>query len=123
TPHIADQAATVVVEIDVENDTSRRTTVEVLTEITNPDGVVVARDRQPVTVARLATATARARLIVPEPRRWSPDTPDLYVVTARLTRDGVEADATSTTFGIRSLSVDAERGLRINDESVNLRGA
>ena len=32
-------------------------------------------------------------------------------------------DEESTTFGIRSLAVDAERGLRINGEPVLLRGA
>ena len=66
----------------------------------------------------------RQRLVVPDPRRWSLDAPTLY--TCRVVvrdGDGVEIDRDETTFGIRSLQVDAARGLRINGEVVNLRGA
>ena len=37
--------------------------------------------------------------------------------------DGARSTASRPTFGIRTISVDAERGLRINGESVELRGA
>ena len=41
----------------------------------------------------------------------------------RWTATAASSTATSTTFGIRTIAVDAERGLRINGESVELRGA
>ena len=34
-----------------------------------------------------------------------------------------QLDRASTEFGIRTIAVDAERGLRINGEPVELRGA
>jgi beta-galactosidase len=40
-----------------------------------------------------------------------------------LTDEGGEADAEAVTFGIRSLRLDPERGLRVNGETVKLRGA
>ena len=41
----------------------------------------------------------------------------------RLTDGGEVLDEESTTFGIRSLTLDPDRGLRINGETVKLRGA
>ena len=40
-----------------------------------------------------------------------------------LTDENGEADAETVTFGVRSLRLDPERGLRINGETVKLRGA
>jgi beta-galactosidase len=123
TPELGDDVALAVVETEVENDTARRTTVEVLIDVVDPDGVVVARERQPLTVARTSTATARARLLVSSPRRWSTAEPNLYTCTTRVVRDGAEVDVATTTFGFRTLTVDPVRGLRINGETVKLRGA
>ena len=53
----------------------------------------------------------------------APDDPHLYTGHATLLDGDDVVDEESTTFGIRSLAVDAERGLRINGEPVLLRGA
>ena len=124
TPSIDDDLAVVQVEAVVENDGTVTLPTSITTEILDDHGVVVASEVTPVTSFPRRAATVRQRLGVPEPRRWSPDTPTLY--TCRMVirdLDGAEVDADTTTFGIRSLDVDAVRGLRINGEIVNLRGA
>ena len=92
-------------------------------ELLDADGAIVARTDTPVTTFPGDTITARLRLHVSDPRRWSLDDPNLYTCHAALLDDDVVVDEESTTFGIRSLAVDAERGLRINGEPVLLRGA
>ena len=77
----------------------------------------------PVTTVPGDVLTARQRLSVPRPRRWGPDDPYLYTCRATLLDGGEVLDEESTTFGIRSLTVDPIRGLRINGEPVLLRGA
>ena len=67
--------------------------------------------------------TARQRLCVPAPHRWGPDDPYLYTCRASLLEGDGVVDEESTTFGIRTLTADPTRGLRINGESVLLRGA
>ena len=57
------------------------------------------------------------------PHRWSPDDPYLYTCRAALRDGGEVLDEESTTFGIRSVTVDPVRGLRLNGEPVLLRGA
>lgn len=62
-------------------------------------------------------------LEVPSPALWSAETPALYTCRAELMEDGEPRDAAETRFGIRTLSVSAAEGLRINGEQVRLRGA
>jgi beta-galactosidase len=123
TPEHDDDWAPVDVRTTIENGTNRRATVVVVTEIVDPAGAVVATDTQPVTVAGGAAARARVRLLVERPQLWNVDAPALYECRVRVLQDGTEVDDADTTFGIRTVSVDPRRGLRINGETVKLRGA
>ena len=87
------------------------------------DGTVVAAAEAPVTTVPGDVLTARQRLCVPAPHRWGPDDPYLYTCRATLSDGDEVLDEESTTFGIRSLTADPVRGLRINGEPVLLRGA
>ena len=124
TPELDDEITVVQVSALLENDGAVTTSTSVETEIVDDHGVVVASEVSPLTSFPRQSATVRQRLVVRDPGRWSLDTPVLY--TCRVVvrdRDGIEIDRDETTFGIRSLQLDAARGLRINGEIVNLRGA
>jgi len=123
TPTVDADGALVVVSTTVENDTNLTTSTEVTTEIVDTDGTVVAATTAPLTMFAGRTETLRQQLHVTAPRRWNVDTPHLYTCTTTLAADGSVLDASTTTFGVRTLSVDPVHGLRINGESVKLRGA
>ncbi len=61
-------------------------------------------------------------LSVPDPRLWSPDSPFLYDVTARLLQTGEEVDVVESYFGMRKISMepDAEgrMQLHLNNEAL-----
>lgn len=67
--------------------------------------------------------TLRQRILVKDPRLWLEESPALYTVESRLCDGEREIDAACGRFGIRTLSLDAARGLRVNGKSVKLRGA
>ena len=67
--------------------------------------------------------TLRQRILVRNPRLWSEECPALYAVESRLCDGEKEIDSAEDRFGIRSLTLDAVRGLRVNGKSVKLRGA
>ncbi|WP_431795060.1 glycoside hydrolase family 2 TIM barrel-domain containing protein [Microbacterium enclense] len=125
TPDIDDERAIVAVSSVVENATRHTRTVRAQWEVTGPDGAVVATGDSPVSVLPGERATARQRLNVREPRRWGIDDPQLYRLRTTLVEEGNEAplDEEAVAFGIRSLQLDPVHGLRINGESVTLRGA
>ncbi|TRO68555.1 glycoside hydrolase family 2 TIM barrel-domain containing protein [Streptomyces sp. IB201691-2A2] len=123
TPDIDDERAVVEVATRVENDSIAIRTVDVVTEIRDADGNIVASDVSKATVLPGEPAVVRQRLYVRGPLLWGPDSPALYAADVAL-RDGDEdVDAEAVTFGIRSLRLDPERGLRINGGTVKLRGA
>lgn len=97
------------------------------TRIVGPGGDVVGVDRTRVSVPAAGTTEVSQRMLVLAPSRWSVDTPDLYSVQSELRPsegdDNRQVDQSDVRFGIRSLQLDALRGLRINGKPVNLRGA
>lgn len=119
TPDIDARRAVVEVATRVDNDSIAIRTVDVATEIRDADGNTVATDISKITVLPGEPATVRQRLYVSSPSLWSPDTPTLYTTTVTLK----DLDTETVTFGIRSLQLDPEHGLRINGGPVELRGA
>ena len=126
TPEIDDQGAMVEVAAEVQNDTAHTVTVRMACELRDPAGETVASGDIPVTLRPHATAIGRQRLAVANPARWSADQPHLYSCTTTLAQrddEAAELDRDITAFGIRSLQLDPTHGLRINGETVKLRGA
>jgi beta-galactosidase len=123
TPEIDDEVAVVAVSAVVRNQSITASSAVLRLEVLRSDGTFVAGVEAPVTTVPGDALTARQRLCVPRPHRWGPDDPYLYTCRATLTDGEQFLDEESTTFGIRSLSVDPVRGLRINGESILLRGA
>ncbi len=126
TPEIDDQGAVVEVAAEVQNDTAHTVTVRMACEVRDPAGKAVASGNIPVTLRAHTTVIARQRLAVSDPARWSTDHPHLYSCTTTLAEtddEAAELDRDVTAFGIRSLQLDPAHGLRINGETVKLRGA
>lgn len=57
-----------------------------------------------------------------DPLLWSTDAPNLYTATVRLKKDGVEQDAASVRFGVRTIAFDKDFGFKLNGEKVFLKG-
>ncbi|WP_020427609.1 glycoside hydrolase family 2 protein, partial [Paenibacillus riograndensis] len=120
---IESKHAVVVVATDVENEGINPRTVRIVTEIVDADGNSVASDTAPFTAFAGEKATSRQRLYIREPKLWNVETPYLYTCISKVMDGEHVLDEETHTFGIRTLSLDAEDGLRINGEVVKLRGA
>ncbi len=91
--------------------------------VLTPDGAVVASTESRLTLDNMHPGQrATQRLTVPKPRLWSDRTPELYRLRSTLTLDGQALDETTTTFGIRKLEFDPDRGLFVNSKPVKLKG-
>lgn len=67
--------------------------------------------------------TISQRILIRQPALWSEESPALYRVESILREGEEEKDRSEDTFGIRTLSLDTARGLRVNGRTVKLRGA
>ncbi|MDR1904786.1 MAG: DUF4981 domain-containing protein [Treponema sp.] len=70
---------------------------------------------------RLNSNTALAEICVPDPKPWSHEHPNLYVLQISLYRDGRHIESTAFLTGFRS-SVVANRELLINGKPVYIKG-
>lgn len=84
--------------------------------IRDPEGRVVAEQRGP------ASEDSVLSLQVAHPRLWSPESPTLYRAECELLAGSERMDRMVTTFGMRTLQLDPQNGLRINGRPYKLRG-
>lgn len=74
-----------------------------------------------VAIAALSPEVYEFDLVIPDPKLWSADEPNLCELELVLdTNLGV--DRTNLSIGIRQIEIDAKQGMRVNGEQVKLRG-
>src|SRR5205823_1160200 len=74
---------------------------------------------QQITGDGSATFTATAKL--PNPSLWSVETPNLYSAVATVESNGKARDAERITFGVRTVTWDADKGFFLNGKSVMIK--
>jgi beta-galactosidase len=122
TTDVDHEFAVIEVATTVEHDGRGLATLDLVTDIRNGDGAVVATATSPVTLLPREPAVVRQRVLLPEPALWSPDSPALYSASVSLRSGEREVDDDTVFFGVRTLALDPERGLRINGQPIKLRG-
>ena len=122
--HIAADGVRVRTTLLTANDATVDVGVEVVT--TRDDAMVIAELRAgDVLVASGAAAApdSSVQLSVPGARLWSHEDPYLYELVTRVECAGVITDTRRERLGLRTISVDAHHGLRVNGQTVLLKGA
>src|SRR5664280_2707401 len=88
-----------------------------------PDGSVIASTESKLTLDSMQPGqSATQSVTVPKPRLWSDKTPVLYKLRSSLVLGDRTLDETTTTFGIRKLEFDPDRGLSVNGKPTKLKG-
>ncbi len=93
------------------------------TVLRDAEGTIAGAEESRVVLFGGETRTLTQRIAVEQPELWSAETPTLYQCESTLQENGQTVDSQSEMVGLRTLRLDAKRGLRVNGESVKLRGA
>lgn len=113
TPEVSPDKALVSVRTEVEGPLAG---VTVRTEIVR-DGQVLAQSAEIP-----AAALLEQQLELEHPALWSPEAPNLYTAVTILRKDQQEIDRYETVFGVRSISVTAEGGFKLNGQRRQIKG-
>lgn len=111
------------VTVPVINEASKVQDFILETVITGPIGQVVLRDSRPYFVNVGDQVDYNQRFLISDAQLWTEQNPNLYKIENRLIVNGQVVDSEVSRFGIRTISVDSKNGLRINGQTVKLRGA
>lgn len=121
-------------EATIENASDKNRLVQVVLEMKQEGSSdVIKKACSTVYVSKGSSEIASFSFTIDNPKLWDADNPNLYEVTVRVQNFGEyrthlipeedeRIDESRTLFGIRMLSVDAKRGLRINGKSIKLKG-
>ncbi|MBR2810402.1 MAG: DUF4982 domain-containing protein [Solobacterium sp.] len=110
--HADQKAAELTISTEIINRLRTQVSVQLVHRIENEE------IRTTVTMNPYESKTVTLRFCIKDPRLWNPETPALYECHTEL----CGYDAETVRFGIRTLSLDPFRGLRINGEGIRLRG-
>jgi beta-galactosidase len=129
TPDISPSAATVNIQATVDNDSETDTALSMRNEIyeLNADdslGKPVGNvDLTWLPISAHTNLMSECKLSVPNPKLWSLEKPNRYVVVTTVEqKDGQIIDQYQTPFGIRTIKFDADNGFFLNGEHVLLNG-
>jgi beta-galactosidase len=122
-PEGLDGRADLHITTEVCNADLRERSCRVRSVIKAPDGAVVLTVLSDLlTLAPATTQTIAHKLTVSSPQLWSLESPVLYRLESAIESDERVGDTASTTFGIRTVQFDAQRGFLLNGKVIKLKG-
>lgn len=123
TPDIKDGSGKVQVSVDVQNDGSAPANVTVRNTVYEKDETApVASAESSITVPAGETATASAEPVVPSPKLWSVDEPNLYYVRTEIVSGSTVLDAYDSEFGFKWYEFVGNEGFYLNGEALKING-
>ncbi len=121
-PRVSRELSTVEVSVTVENRGKRQQAATIRTRIYGPGGEVAANGEKAIDLPVGDRSDISQTLEVRNAQLWSLAKPDLYRAEIEVLLGGKAVDRSTVSFGIRSIEVDIEHGLRINGEVIKLKG-
>jgi beta-galactosidase len=91
-------------------------------KIISPEGKVIASDRESTGLKPWARRDVHSEISFRSPELWSPESPKLYKLVTTVESNGQVVDCKETTFGIRTVAFDANKGFLLNGKPYELKG-
>jgi beta-galactosidase len=127
TPNVEEGQAGVNVQIAVDNqaDGPSHDMIEVQSDIYRmgeEPTLAASTERASLQIAHGATGTCTLKAVVKQPALWDLEHRNLYCALTKIYVGGEVVDSYPTSFGIRTINIDAEKGLTLNGKRVQIKG-
>ncbi|HEY3267194.1 MAG TPA: beta-galactosidase GalA [Armatimonadota bacterium] len=106
----------------VRNDSPRPVQCRVTSRIVDANGRLAGEAQSAQTVPAGGAADVSQSVRVANARLWSLESPHLYRVLTTVSRSGRALDTYETSFGIRTIRFDMDRGFTLNGKPVKIQG-
>ncbi|HKC64093.1 MAG TPA: beta-galactosidase GalB [Pyrinomonadaceae bacterium] len=129
TPDVSASAATVNIRTTIDNDTASPASLTLKTQIYEYNSDAQKLGAAVATVSPLnlkvpagSSEISETSIRVTRPKLWNLQRPNLYEAVTTIEQDGKLVDRYETTFGIRTIKFDTNKGFFLNGEHVRLNG-
>ena len=112
----------IVIQVHLFNTLINAAETTVTCEIISPDGKLLKKFSQSEKLNRKSQGTVNLKAKVSSPILWSPETPKLYKLITTVALAGKIVDEKETTFGIRTVAFDADKGFLLNGKPYRIQG-
>jgi beta-galactosidase len=120
--NVSKSEATVNVSVSVKNQDTKAREFKIKALLKDRDGNIVSfQSSGLVQIPPMTNHRVPVKLIVRNPKLWSPDSPVLYFLETRLMENNKILETENTTIGIREIRINAQ-GFFINGEKLLIRG-
>ncbi|MGD8777895.1 MAG: glycoside hydrolase family 2 TIM barrel-domain containing protein [Ignavibacteria bacterium] len=122
TPEVSKESAVVDVKTKIDNEYKSVKGGKLLSVIVDSEGNEITKNEVLFSAEPGKSIELSQQLNVDSPSLWSIDSPTLYKLNQTILVDGNNIDSQITTFGIRTIEYDADKGFFLNDEHVKMNG-
>lgn len=123
TTPVADSAsATVVVKTKIENNNGASKDAVLRSIVLDAKGNEVGSTESPFTIASKNNNELEQKITVSSPALWSLETPSMYNLHSVIVYKGKVLDEVTSTFGIRNIKYDVNKGFMLNGKQVKMNG-
>jgi beta-galactosidase len=121
TPAISDTKASVSIKTTVKNEYKVTNNITLTSKIVDSEGIVL----DTITSIQLISPYDKIEISqtgeIQKPLRWSPESPNLYMVLTEVSENGNIVDSYETTFGIRTIECN-RKGFFLNGKLYPIKG-
>lgn len=117
-----DAVAELAIQTILQNGDHAAADGELVSEILSPDGKLVQTVKTTASVPGDGSRDVWQHTSINHPKLWSLESPELYQLRTTVLKNGKPVDSTTTTFGIRTIHFDANRGFFLNGKHVEIQG-
>lgn len=123
TSEVRPGSAMLTVQTEVDNDGHSEESCRVVTTIVDAAGKTVnSATSLPVTIPAGGQGNFKQQIVVKNPALWSLEEPNLYKAITVVQVGGAATDRYETSFGIRTIHFDPDKGFFLNQKPVKIQG-
>jgi beta-galactosidase len=122
TPQVTASSAAVNIRTSLENASPGPRRAVLRSAILDDRGTELAAEAIPVMLQGGQLDTFAQQLVLANPRLWSVNSPGLYILQTDLIEGEALRDRVTTSFGVRTIEYDTDRGLLLNGQRVKMKG-
>jgi beta-galactosidase len=122
TPQVDESSATISVRTSIENHYQVNKNMVLRSVVNDGSGKEIATLETPVLLASSGKTDVEQIITIASPNLWSIDVPSLYTLHSFVLEGTKVNDTYSSTFGIRKIEFDKDKGFLLNGKHVKMNG-